>query len=408
MRQSIPILLSLLLVHCSQEPETEHIQILDKIPQHIQEIENLTIFPGDSEPLYEIELIPEQTFGEEGEPYLTHIAGSVVDENERVLIWDIDTHGGSFPPPHNIYVYNTDGTYYTQIGRGGRGPGEFGMLISIYANAGKVFVLDAHNQRLNLYNKVDYSFERSILVEHWNVHNHESVKDLEFARLDTRSDGNHLAVFSEWGSVSGSNAEFKYLLINTDGDVLNPVPMKFSGSFKVRPQADQPSPPVELFFMGRTITDFSDDGTLYSAWTRDFLIKKFDANGIYQSAIYYPLKGASFDLNEYTETIRYNTSDIRNAIENSDEEVPETNPALDNLMVDDENRIWAAVPMDEQRKNYEWWILSPTGELLAKLQRPRDKAIFDIKNGYLYAKEIDEDTDVEFVVKYRIELTERK
>jgi len=75
-------------------------------------------------------------------------------------------------------------------------------------------------------------------------------------------------------------------------------------------------------------------------------------------------------------------------------------------MADDENRIWAAVPMYGEPMKYEWWILAPSGELLAKLQRPREKTIFDIKDGYLYAKEIDEETGAEFVVKNRMELTE--
>jgi hypothetical protein len=78
------------------------------------------------------------------------------------------------------------------------------------------------------------------------------------------------------------------------------------------------------------------------------------------------------------------------------------------LMTDDENRIWAAVPMYGEQEMNEWWILDESGELLAKLQRPRNLWIFDIKGGYLYAKEIDEDTGAEFVVKYRIELMERR
>lgn len=41
-------------------------------------------------------------------------------------------------------------------------------------------------------------------------------------------------------------------------------------------------------------------------------------------------------------------------------------------MVDDKNRIWAAVPMDSQREMVEWWILDESGELLVKLQRPRE------------------------------------
>jgi len=76
------------------------------------------------------------------------------------------------------------------------------------------------------------------------------------------------------------------------------------------------------------------------------------------------------------------------------------------MRIDDENRVWAAVPMDQQREILEWWILDESGELLAKLQRPLLKTIFDIKNGYLYGKEVDEETGAEYVVKYRMEFRE--
>ncbi|MTI87891.1 MAG: hypothetical protein FH748_07985 [Balneolaceae bacterium] len=77
-------------------------------------------------------------------------------------------------------------------------------------------------------------------------------------------------------------------------------------------------------------------------------------------------------------------------------------------MVDDENRMWVAVPMDVQNETYEWWILNPSGELLARLVLPEDQPIYDIKNGYLYSKKTNEETGAEYVVKYRIELTEKE
>ena len=165
---------------------------------------------------------------------------------------------------------------------------------------------------------------------------------------------------------------------------------------------------MTLLFMGHTITALSPDDALYSAWTRDFLIKKYDANGVYQSAIYYPVTGSPFDLQDLTESSRYNIRDIRNAFETAKRELPETNPVLADLMVDDENRIWAAVSMDPQQETYEWWILDESGELLAKLQRPSKKTIFDIKDGYLYAKEIDAETGDEYVVKYLIKFEEEQ
>jgi len=75
--------------------------------------------------------------------------------------------------------------------------------------------------------------------------------------------------------------------------------------------------------------------------------------------------------------------------------------------VDDENRIWVAVPMGVKSEDYEWWVLKESGELLAKLQLPKAQPIFEVKNGYLYSKMVDETTGSEYAVKYRIELKEK-
>lgn len=394
----LSILLCFFLVTCSGNStpkQPDHIRILGEIPQHIQEVENLTVFPGDSEPRYLIELIPEQTYGETGEPYLTNITYCVVDDHGRVIIWDISTNFVPF-----LYVYNPDGTYHTQIGGQGRGPGEFGFLTSLQANAGKVFIKDNTNQRLNIYNTEDYSFERSMLLEHLPIRDQDAVQGLELVIIMTRNDGNHLVNFYQRVSDTGWPIN-KYLLMGPDGNELNFEPIEFRSSFKANGKigASMPMP-----FMGSTLTDISDEGALYSVWNHDFLIRKYDARGIYQSAIYYPVTGSPFDLSFHTATPFYDRGDVIRALDIHAQELPEANPIIDRLIIDDENRIWVALPIDPQSRMYEWWILAPSGELLAKMQRPRELWIYDIKDGYLYTKEIDEETDAEYVVKYRIEL----
>lgn len=403
------IITVLIIVQCSKNPtpekaelqeQPEHIFILNETPEHIRDVENLTVFPGDSEPRYSIELIPVQAFGRDGEPYLTQISGSIMVDNGRVIIHD---RGSNYE--HSIYVYNADGTYHTQIGGPGRGPGEHGFVFDVQAKVGKVFVRDVTNQRLNIYNTSNYSFDRAMLIEQLAIRDDENAQGLRLGLIMVRNDGNHLVTFSQQGSDA-----HKYLLMDTDGNVLNFEPLLFPSSLSVSASAETMTPSLRLGqMMGQTLTALSSEDALYSIWTKDFLIKKYDSNGIYQSAIYYPVHGVSFDLDEYAKSapFGYSARDIERGLESMDKDLPETIPVLDNLMVDDENRIWVAVPMDGQRKNYEWWILAPSGELLAKLQRPREKTIFDIKNGYLYAKEIDEDTGAEFVVKYRIDLAER-
>jgi len=56
-RASVALLLLVSITACSgnetDSEVAEHIQIRNEIPEHIQEIKNLTIFPGDSEPVYD-------------------------------------------------------------------------------------------------------------------------------------------------------------------------------------------------------------------------------------------------------------------------------------------------------------------------------------------------------------------
>lgn len=227
MRLTLTILLCLLLVHCSQEPETNHIQILHEIPEHIQDVENLTIFPGDSEPKYSIELIPEQTFGETGEPYLTTLDDAVVDDQGRVILLNANTNTNQ---QHSIYVYDENGTFHTQLGRHGRGPGEYGFVFDLQFKAGKVFVRDMTNQRLTIYSTNDYTYDRSMLIDNLAINEHEDVQEMEIGQIMARSDGNYLVSFSK----RGMGEEYKYLLMDANGDGEDFNTLLFPGSVSIK------------------------------------------------------------------------------------------------------------------------------------------------------------------------------
>lgn len=408
-RLLLSILSCFLLVQCSNNstPEQEeYTRTLDEIPQHIQEVENLSFFPEDSEPAYSIELIQEQTYGKTGEPYLTKIQDCVVDDKDRVIIYDSESYSDAFPFLYKVHAYNADGTYHTQIGGQGRGPGEYGMILFVQAKAGKVYLYDYTGQRINVYTTNDYSFERTSLIERWEIREHESVQVLKFGGFEARSDGNLIVLFYEF-TMGTARSTGKYLLMDIDGNRLSFDPLSLRGNLKMGVKSTPPKPSVPLPFMGKTVTALSDEDALYSAWTQDFLIKTYDARGTYQSAIYYPVQGSPFEISDYTEKASYDKSDVMDALDDVDEELPEANPVIADMKVDDQNRIWVAVPTGVQSDSYEWWILKESGELLAKLTLPRDQPIYDIKNGYLYSKKTNEETGAEYAVKYRIALTEK-
>lgn len=376
--------------------QVESIPVLDKIPKRIQEVENLTIFEGELDPLYSVELIKVQTFGHAEETFLTQIITCMEDNMGRVIIWGTSLNYEQF-----IYVYNANGTYHSQLGRQGKGPGEYVHIVGIESNADKLMVLDYTSKRVNEYSITDYSFLRSILFETWEID-----EGLSFGYVEGRNDGNYLVSFIENGSVLG-RLEVKYQVLDANGTRIQANSLSFPAGFSIK--VDHSIAPVmPLTFYGTTITALTNEDVLYVINTRDFLIKKYDANGVYQSAFYYPIEGSPFDLNEYTSSQPFSPKplDIEKALIAMDEDFPETFPVLNNLIVDDENRIWVELSRGGLNNKYEWWILKESGELLAKLLLPRDQPLYDIKNGYLYSKNADEENGTEYIIKYRIEFTQ--
>jgi len=399
-RASVALLLLVSITACSgnetDSEVAEHIQIRNEIPEHIQEIKNLTIFPGDSEPVYDVELIPEVTFDDAKGPYLNRVLDAVVDDREQVIILGTNT---SYQ--QSLHAYSSEGAFLTVIGGRGGGPGEYGIMLGPQVTGAKLFVPDVTNQRMNEYSTADFSVIRSIRFEQW-----DSGSESRFGYVYARQDGNYWLIFSDPRSAIGQLSN-RYKIMDYEGRLVQDPSLTLPAGFRI--QTDPSARPImPLYFMGSTLEAVSRNDELYTAFTRDFLIRKYDANGIYQSAFYYPVQSLPFDLDVHTNSSPFSPSArvIKNAFSDIDRELPETNPVLSGLMIDDVNRIWAAVPMDQQREMFEWWILDESGELLAKLQRPSEKTIFDIKNGYLYAKEIDEETGAEYVVKYRMEFKE--
>ncbi len=87
-------------------------------------------------------------------------------------------------------------------------------------------------------------------------------------------------------------------------------------------------------------------------------------------------------------------------------ELPKEFSGVERMVVDDENRIWVALLNGSNSEYYQWWILQESGELIAKLLLSQNQRIFDIKNGHMYTKNKDDDS--EYVMKYPIEFKENQ
>ena len=83
-------------------------------------------------------------------------------------------------------------------------------------------------------------------------------------------------------------------------------------------------------------------------------------------------------------------------------QLPETWPALNDMLVDDEKRLWISTIMEDFDVN-EWWVIEDNGNVIAKFEWPRDEPIEAVKNGYIYTRKVDE-MDVVLIVQYSFRL----
>jgi hypothetical protein len=385
----------------SSEKQFYQFDVRDKIPDHIQTVENLSIFPADIDAPYSIKLIEEGRFGEKGEPFLLNVYSCVVDDQGRVIIRSADSNY-----EQQLFVFDSDGTFHTKLGRQGKGPGEYGIILDMYSKSNTIFVLDYTSQKLNEYSTLDYKLTRTTLFEEW-----KAPDNFKFSYVEPRYDGNYHLTFSNLSPKTGFQ-EIIQMVKDSEGEDVNFEPLRFPVGYKIPPSTRKSkisAPTMSLTFLGTTRTALSQKDELFTNWSREFLIKKYDSTGKYQSAIYYPIQGVPFILEDYTKSAVFspNVREIEKTLSDNGIDIPDRLPVIERLIIDDENRIWVALPTSSNRNTYEWWVLEESGELLARLTLPRDQPIYDIKNGYLYSEKTNEDTGTEYAVKYRIELTKK-
>ena len=364
-----------------------------------------------------MDLVQEQSFSEgkdPEEPHLIVITGCAVDDHDRVIARGQDNDFKT-----GLHVYNPDGTYRRQIGRIGKGPGEYEYVSpNFQINTGRVFLHDGTTARLSMFTTEDYSFEKTTVLQDWNVRDLEAVRNMKLSDFHARSDGNLLAIFKAPPTGSGRTANTKFIVVDTEGNALSPEPLiELPSPFYLASDNQNNSmfpisARIPLPFLGASRFALTHDDEIYTVRTDEFLIKKYDREGTYQFAFYYPVMGPLFDIESFIDSNNYLTkSAIKNALEEADIEIPKSFSVIRDLIVDDEKRIWVSV-MVESYGTYEWWMLGESGQLLAKIFFPENEMICDIHNGYLYTKFFNSPSDdleswESKIVKYRINLTLR-
>jgi hypothetical protein len=338
-----------------------------------------------------------------------------VDEKNRVYISDAQQF--------TVHVFEPDGNYINQIGRQGRGPGEFQSPPIPTVISRFLYVFDPMQFRISIFLSESIEYSHAVNLNQRSMNDIDELNNFYLSRLYIRGDGNYMAAFSpriisdpEHPRYNlNKNLFIRYYLLDEKGKLLPDQIYKHNEFEHLKGNVEGEFHSVADIFSGRTIVTVSDDGHIFSANPQEFLVEVRDPDGEELYSFYYPVQRKELTKKDILENYHYllhpqTTEHVIGRFERllpfiDLNELPETWPVINNLLIDDENRLWVSTIV-EDFDVYEWWVLEETGELITKFEWPRKEPIEVVKNGYIYTRQTDEETGLQQIVRYRIELEE--
>lgn len=385
------LLICLTLLSCNFQDDI-------KVREELMEIKNLTIYPIEETIKKEINLKKDLTIVDSFSTLIGRIGDIVVDKKGRIFITDLDEK--------IIHVYNSDGLNITQLGRKGLGPGEFSYLKSLQITNEFLYAIDT-NFGIRKAVKFDLNdlenFSTILLGENRKEYRELSKAYPGIYRINVIGNGTYLAEFVIQESFSTQDWQNNELtgslyLLKPTGNIKSDLFYKFEEAIIVNKSKGLKSP-IRVFF-GSPFIEVSSTNEIYITDPQLFMFKKFNAEGIYERAFYYPVQeillnpesAAEAGLHEY---FIQNMKFIK--------DLPSNWPVIREMKIDDKDRIWVAVTVNNLEEN-EWWILNSSGALITRFRMPRSKTISFIRDGYIYTFETNRNTGFQKVIRYKFEL----
>lgn len=306
--------------------------------------------------LKEITFKYERTFGTNNDVVVGTMGSVAIDKYDRVFIGDTDQV--------TIHVFESTGEYMTSIGREGRGPCEFEYITpntdiiffgeKIYVTVDQlIFENSAHVFSLN-----DWSCSETIRL----LSNHkDDFKELEghypirFYKLE---EDKLLVVYRlPYEDIPNKKIYFYYVLQDEEGTILSAPILRLpgpkyatyivEGSYAYNAMHSFP-------FYSKSLFAMTKKGHLLTAGSENFEIRIHDLEANYLRSIKYPFENMTLNIEKMMDKYeqsgymsRLGEGVVTEMLED-EENVPESWPALDEMFVDDKDRIWVSTIVDDE------------------------------------------------------------
>jgi hypothetical protein len=376
----------------------------DEIPEKLRDLKNLTVYSANAKPEVTISFQKVADYGTSEEILIGRIQDMAIDSSGRVFIADIQNQ--------SINVFQPDGTFITQLGRGGNGPGEFGIIKSLQILESTLYVFEPDRNRVSLFGLDDLAYNNTTFL----AENRGDYGDLDKSfpwvnDLIIRSNHTFLAGFMihlKPGSIEpwqNADSMIFYYLLDDTGKISSEKQLTV---YQTHTLVGGLLADIKVFF-GSPMLVISSQNNVYLSDDSEFLIKIFDPEGAYQRALFYPISKIPLTQKSIRDggiaNTNFRTEFLLENLKNMD--IPKYWPVINDMKMDDSDRLWVATTVEDMSV-YEWWVLDQMGSVLARFNWPRSEPIEEISNSYIYTRKTEEETGAQTIVKYRVEMNESK
>ncbi|MDX1641735.1 MAG: 6-bladed beta-propeller, partial [Balneolaceae bacterium] len=140
-----------------------------KTPDQFQELQNLTVYSTNTKPSKTISFKKDAVYGDSDTVLIGSLRDVVVDSLGRVFIADSQKQV--------IYLFEPDGRLVDQLGREGKGPGEFGSIKSLQIRNDHLYVFDPNQYKVIVFSLETLTVDKTIIL----AKNRKEYQDLNRA-----------------------------------------------------------------------------------------------------------------------------------------------------------------------------------------------------------------------------------
>jgi len=371
------------------------------VPAHVLNTANVTIYsiPENSK---KILLSKDRTYGDTGDIIFSRMGEFAVDREGRIFIEE------SAVGRKTIHAFDSNGNYLGNIGREGRGPGEFEETCCLTIKSNKLYVYDSVQSRMSV-----FSLNNLELLSVYNV----DKTNLSGTNVDGRFIGTYFHVSSEkilmgFGPPdhlyeNRKNHYYTYFYYNKEfqqesSEVLKQKQIPSHWGYFQERRIKETFP-----FFEKPLIAVSETGRIFTAMSNDFFVLELDKHGNYLRSFYYP-----HEKLKVTREDAYKSSNVMSRNIAEDIELPEYWPILNSMQFDELDRLWISTFTDREDQ-LKWWILNKDGELLGTFYFQGDRYAWPlrsaektkvIQNGYFYALQRNDETGTSVVNRYQIKI----